>query len=121
LITPEIERLIVSIIQSKSVQLRSPILAINAVEDHIHVAVSIALSVSVADWVKHAKGVSAYEVNATYPDLPTRFGWQKSYSVLTFGVKQLPLVKNYIEKQKEHHRLQTLQPYLEQTQEENET
>ena len=96
LITPDIEPLIISTIQHKSKDLRSPIFAVNAVEDHMHVAVSIALSVAVSDWVKQAKGVSAYEVNSAYPDLPARFGWQRSYGVLTFGAKQLSLVQQYI-------------------------
>jgi putative transposase len=115
LISSDIEPLIITTIRNKSKELRSTIHAINAVEDHIHVAVSIALSVAVSDWVKQAKGVSAYEVNSTYPDLPTRFGWQKSYGVLTFGAKQLSLVQQYIEKQKQHHQSGTLEAYLERT------
>lgn len=117
-IAAEIERIVFMAIQNKSDQLHSPIHALNAVEDHVHVAVSISLSVSVANWVKQVKGVSAFEVNTTYPDLPSRFAWQKGYGILTFGAKQLPFVKQYIERQKEHHRSQTIETYLERTEDE---
>lgn len=112
-ITADLERIGLRAIQNKSDQLHSPIHALNAVEDHVHVAVSIALSVSIANWVKQVKGVSAFEVNTTYPDLPSRFGWQKGYGILRFGAKQLPFVKQYIGRQKEHHRSQMIEPYLE--------
>ena len=114
LITPEVERIIIPTIRRKSADLQSPIFAINGTIDHIHVAVSIATAIAVARWVKEVKGVSAYTVNTTYPDLNPRFYWQKGYGVHTFGAKVLPFVTDYIEQQKEHHRDNTAEDYLEQ-------
>ena len=113
LITPQIEPIVIAAIRRKSETLRSPVLAINTVADHIHIAVSITLTVSVADWVKHVKGVSAYEVNNTFPDMPSRFSWQSGYSVLTFGEQGRKEVLGYIERQKEHHRENSLMASLE--------
>ena len=114
LITPEIETLIVSSIMQKSVQLDSPIQAINGVADHIHVAVSISTNLAVAEWVRHIKGISSHDINALFPQLPTPFRWQQGYGVLAFGAKMLPFVADYIARQKEHHRDNMLEMYLEQ-------
>ena len=113
LITPEIERRIFARIIRKSMALNSPVHAINGVADHIHVAVSISTSLSVADWVKNVKGVSSHEVNATFNDLPTQFRWQSGYSVRTFAASALPVICEYIARQKEHHREHTLIERLE--------
>jgi putative transposase len=114
-ISPEIEAVITAAIQRKSEALRSPIQALNTATDHVHVAVSISTSLAVSEWVKQVKGLSAYEVNAAFPALPAIFRWQRSYGVLTFGAKQLPLVVDYIRRQKEHHAHNQIIHYLEHT------
>ncbi len=113
LITPEIESVVIATISRKSTSLNSPILAINGVADHIHVAVSISTSLAVSDWVKHVKGISAREVNMVFPQLSTHFRWQQGYGILTFGAKNLSFVTDYIGRQKEHHSNNTLEAYLE--------
>ena len=110
----EVEALVYDTIRRKSESLKSPILAINGTADHIHVAVSLSLTVSVAVWAKQVKGTSAREVNAAFPDQLSHFHWQASYGVLTLGAKYLPELITYIERQKEHHTQNTLEPYLEQ-------
>jgi putative transposase len=66
---------------------------------------------------KNVKGYSTHEVNAMFPELPTRFSWQTGYGVLTFGAKALPFVSDYIARQKEHHQDNALDLYLEQMEE----
>jgi putative transposase len=117
LLMPKIEVVAISAIVRKSTELESPVLAINGVPDHVHVAVSISTKLAVAEWVKSVKGYSAHEVNAIFPDLSTRFSWQIGYGVLTFGTKALPFVSEYIACQKEHHRDSTLDLFLERTEE----
>ncbi|MDQ7028229.1 MAG: hypothetical protein Q9P44_22010 [Anaerolineae bacterium] len=41
--------------------------------------------------------------------LDTTFGWRRGYSVLTFGKRNQPFVVRYIEKQKEHHQINTVE------------
>ncbi len=115
LITPEIESFIISTIERKSTEMNSPILALNSVADHIHVAVSISTSVAASQWIKQIKGVSAHDVNIEFPHLSTHFRWQQGYDVLTFGAKNLPFVTDYIARQKEHHNNNTFETYLERT------
>ena len=113
-ITASVEQTIVQAATEKSEALECPVQAINSVADHVHVAVSIPPKVAVAEWVRNIKGITAHEINTMFPDLETRFRWQRSYGVLTFGAKMLPTVTDYIERQKEHHAANTLEAYLEQ-------
>ena len=113
-ITPKIEQLIFDTIREKSHTLDSSVLAINTVTDHLHIAACIPPKYSIAEWVKQVKGVSTRDINAQFPDLETSFAWQQSYGVLTFGAKNLNFVVAYVERQKEHHANETLEPYLEQ-------
>lgn len=111
LLRPETENIVLKTIQDVSLENRSPIIALNGCENHIHVAVQINLSVAVSEWVKRVKGASARAVNRDTEESETRF----RYGVLTFGEKHRPVVVAYIERQKEHHKQNTLVSYLERT------
>ncbi len=115
LITSAVEEVIFEIIQVKSVELKCPVLAINGIPDHIHVAVYIPPRLAAAEWMRHVKGVSSHEINVSFPNAPTHFRWQKHYGLLTFGVKNLKYVVDYIARQKEHHANNTTIDYLERT------
>ncbi len=97
------EGIIFAAIRQKSDELGCPIVALNGVEDHIHVAVKIAPSVAVANWVSQVKGASAHTVNRAQSTDSDRFHWQEGYGVLTFGVRNLDTVVGYIARQKEQH------------------
>lgn len=112
-ISPAIEKIIVETVEQKSTELKCPIYAINSVEDHIHVGVTIPPSQSIWEWARDVKGLSAHLVNQEFPNLEEIFKWQRGYSVLTFGQKTLPFVVKYIENQKENHQSGTTEPYLE--------
>jgi putative transposase len=57
LLMPKIEVVAISAIMRKSTELESPVLAINGVPDHVHVAVSISTKLAVAEWVKTSKAI----------------------------------------------------------------
>lgn len=113
IITQQIEPVLFQTIRGKSEQLASPIHAINAAFDHIHIAVEIAPKIAVSEWVRQIKAVSARIINRDFPNLETSFYWQNSYSARTFGKKTLPFVIRYIENQKQHHNDGDLEAYLE--------
>jgi REP element-mobilizing transposase RayT len=98
----------------QSVELDSPILAVNGIPDHVHLAVNIHPRLSVADWVKKLKGATSFLINQRKM-LPQHFAWQESYGVLTFGQRQLPFIVAYINRQKEHHQTGTTHITLEKT------
>lgn len=73
-IAPQIERVIFDSIRTKAQELETPILALNGVADHIHIAACIPPKLSVGEWVKRMKGTSSREVNVHFPNLETAFG-----------------------------------------------
>jgi putative transposase len=114
IITRSIEAILFDAIQAKSAELRSAILAVNGVDDHVHVAVNIPPSVAVSAWVGGVKGASSFAMNSGAGENAARFRWQESYGVLTFGARNLDMVLDYIARQKDHHANGTLERYLEQ-------
>ena len=114
LMTPAIEAIVVQIIRAKSCDLGCEVLAINAVPDHLHVALALTPAIAAARWVKMVKGTSSHAVNSLYPNAAVRFQSQEGYGALTFGAKQIPYVMRYIECQKEHHAEGKTEAYLEQ-------
>lgn len=113
-LTTEVEAIAFTAIQRKSRELKSTIYALNAAYDHVRVAVTIPPSIAIAEWVRSTKGLSAREINGHFPEIDPHFHWQKGYSVHSLGQKALPFVVKYVQRQKEHHAINTLVPYLEQ-------
>jgi putative transposase len=114
-ITSKNKGLIFSIIRNKTAELGGQVLAVNAVADHVHVAVSIPPKVAVAQWAKRVKGVSAFEINNQFSESLEPFRWQEGYGVLTFGEKNINTVVEYINRQQEHHANYKLIDWLEKT------
>jgi REP element-mobilizing transposase RayT len=115
LITSENESLIFNTVQGKTAELGGQVLAVNAVADHVRVAVSIPPKVAVAQRVKGVKGVSASEINNQFPNPLEPFRWQEGYGVLTFGTRNVKAIVEYINREKEHHANHDLIAGLEQT------
>jgi putative transposase len=116
LIQAQMENSLFSVIRLKTMELHSQnrILAINAMPDHIHVAVMLYPNVTISHWIKRVKGASSHAMNTEYPHAETHFRWQRGYSVHTFGAKNSSFVISYIQNQKQHHAANTIEPYLEE-------
>lgn len=115
IITTAVEKVVFEAIIAKSRAMGGTVHAVNGVADHVHVAVSFPPNIAGAEWLRNVKGLSAHNVNDLFPNMDSRFGWQKGYGLLTFGKRNLADVVAYIENQKSHHALNSLQNYLEQT------
>jgi putative transposase len=87
---------------------------VGIVEDHMHVAVSVPPAVAVSEVVKRLKGASSHAVNqaCAFED-DRRFRWQSEYGAITFGERSLPMVVEYLQKQREHHANSTTLPQFE--------
>ena len=112
IISPAVEQIIYASTEKKSLEMGCNVLAINGVEDHIHVAVNIPPAIAVSKWVGAAKGASSHAVNAAL-ESSEHFQWQEGYGVLSFGEKNLEQVKEYIANQKERHQSNNLNSHLE--------
>jgi REP element-mobilizing transposase RayT len=75
---------------------------INGVADHIHLVIKTNSTVSIAQLVKKAKGVSSRFVNTCFmPDY--HFKWSPGYGGFTISRWDLPKIINNVKKQKSHH------------------
>ncbi|GIK66215.1 MAG: transposase [Chloroflexota bacterium] len=114
LIAPRLEPIIFDAIATKVHEFDSRLLGINAVEDHVHVALMIPPGVAPAELIGQTKGLSSHAVNLAIEG-KERFRWQEGYGILTFGEKNLDFVLRYIADQKTHHASGKIQPRLELT------
>ena len=75
---------------------------IGGTQDHVHMAVSVPVTVLISDWIGELKGASAHYINHVIASQKI-LEWQAGYGVVSFGTKDLPWVLDYVRHQQEHH------------------
>ena len=81
-------------------------LAVNGVEDHLHIFLDYNGRELIEDLVREIKKSS----NAYIRDnnlCPYKFEWQSGYGVFSHGYREKGIIIDYIKNQEEHHRKQT--------------
>ena len=101
-ILPIIEYKLHSYIAKKAINLSGIIYAINGIDDHIHLAVSIPPSIAISKFIGQIKAVSSTKLNQSGL-IYYKFRWQSSYSIFTFRESELAGIVRYIKRQKKHH------------------
>jgi putative transposase len=86
---------------------------VNGTENHVHVVVSIAPTVNIAELAGQMKGSSSHEANKQFGEGGKVLFWQDGYGVVSFGTGDLEWVKAYVRNQKEHHARGTIHDRLE--------
>jgi len=81
---------------------------VGGVADHVHLAVRLSRTLSVADLVKEIKTASSKWLKTQDPTL-TDFSWQQGYGVFSVGMSQKETLLHYIDNQEEHHQTRTFQ------------
>lgn len=102
LLTPEIEAEIYPYMASIFKAMKSPALIINGTSDHIHTLFSLARVVTIADLVEEVKTESSKWIKTKGREF-RNFHWQSGYGAFSIGQSQVPTVRRYIKRQKEHH------------------
>ncbi len=115
LLVPEIRALVYREIIAKGKENLCPVVAIGGTDDHVHVVVQFATTVSISKLVKDMKGASSHLANHRETGVPGTFKWQGTYGVFPIEPDSLPRVIHYVERQEEHHRDDSVDPRLEQT------
>jgi len=87
----------------KSTALRCHPHAINGMEDHIHVAISIPPKHKISKIIGQLKGASSRYINREL-EPNNYFAWQAGYGVISISQSNLPKAIHYINQQKTHHR-----------------
>jgi putative transposase len=101
LMTRELEPHVHRYLMSKGSELGAIMLALNGIENHLHVVVALPPRISPADFVKRLKGSSSRFVTRQF-DIP--FGWQEGYGVFSISEGDVEAVVAYVRAQKERHR-----------------
>ena len=81
---------------------------VGGVADHVHLAVRLSRTLSVADLVKEVKTASNKWLKEQDPTF-TGFHWQHGYGAFSVGMSQKETLLHYIDTQEEHHRTRTFQ------------
>jgi putative transposase len=102
--------LLLEVLCEKCRMLHCQVHALNAVEDHVHVALEIPPSRAVSDAVGRIKGAASHALNQTQPD---SMYWQDGYGAVTFRKGELAKVCEYVATQQGRHRLGRLSKVLE--------
>ena len=103
---------IFSLIRMKADELGCELLAVGAVEDHIHILVSVSPKTTIPELVKHLKGTTSHLINHELnPETP--FKWQGGYGAFSVSKANLAKTKAYVENQKQHHADGTVVAYYE--------
>lgn len=75
---------------------------IGGVEDHVHLLVRWRPDDSISNLLRNIKTRSSRWIHETRTDLKS-FAWQEGYSVFSVSKSQEQVVRNYIQRQVEHH------------------
>ena len=77
-------------------------LAINSIEDHVHILFRISRTRSMSEVAEKVKGSSSKWIKLCYPHLDN-FYWQRGYGAFSVCEYHVNKIKNYIAKQEKHH------------------
>jgi putative transposase len=89
-------------------ELKSPSLAIDGTNDHIHILLSLARVMTIADLVEEVKTGSSKWIKTKGREFRS-FHWQKGYGAFSIGQSNVEATRRYIRNQKQRHSRVTFQ------------
>jgi REP element-mobilizing transposase RayT len=81
---------------------------VGGVEDHVHLAIGLSRTITIAKLVEQIKTSSSKFLKTDVPN----FAWQRGYGVFSVNPSDLPALKQYMATQEQHHQKQTFQDEL---------
>jgi REP element-mobilizing transposase RayT len=84
---------------------------VGGVADHVHLAVRLARTVTVAKLVEKLKTTSSAWLKHQSPSLAA-FAWQRGYGAFSVGPADLEALRHYLDTQEDHHRTRSYQDEL---------
>jgi len=105
LITPEIEPKLYGYIHGIVENNGSKLIIGNGTANHVHLLVSLGKKIDIPELIGDIKRDSSSWMKKQDANFHN-FYWQKGYGAFSIGQSQVPMVINYIKRQKEHHKQQ---------------
>ena len=84
------------------------LIAINGTPEHVHLLIRVSKSVADQVFIRDLKGDSSRWMNIEFKNMP-HFSWQDGYGWFSVSPRDVGVVVEYIQNQKEHHRKVTFQ------------
>ncbi len=81
---------------------------INGTENHLHILTTMSKNLSLAKFVEEIKRNSSRWIK-NKGEHYLFFAWQGGYAAYSVSQSKVAVVEKYIEKQKEHHKIETFQ------------
>jgi REP element-mobilizing transposase RayT len=103
LITPNCESRLYDYIGGTIRGLGGICLELNGTEDHIHLLAKLRPDKALSDVLRELKANASGWMHDVFPEL-RKFSWQRGYGAFTVSHSNLAQIRNYISRQKEHHR-----------------
>ncbi len=104
LITPDIEHLVIEAVKHQFIKIKCPVDIVNGDEKHLHALFLLHPNKSIAQVMKQVKGASSSHISNEYL---SEFAWQVGYGAFSVSESKVNTIRNYIRKQKEHHKTET--------------
>ena len=82
------------------------LLAINGMQDHIHILIGLKPTVALSNVVRDIKANSSKFINEQR-FIAGKFEWQQGFGAFSYSHSQIPVIAKYIENQEEHHKRQS--------------
>jgi len=81
--------------------LNASVLALNGVDDHVHLLVDMPAALSTAEFLTKLKANSSRWFRKLFPKVD--FRWQRGYGAFSVSPSKLEEVRGYIDRQEAHH------------------
>jgi len=81
--------------------LNTTALALNGVDDHVHILVDLPAALSTAEFLTKLKANSSRWFRSLFPKVD--FRWQRGYGAFSVSPSKLEEVRGYIDRQAAHH------------------
>ena len=120
LLTGEVEEQAYALIRQQCTTLDAKVIAIGGVENHVHLLVSLPVTLNIVDFIKPVKGVSSRVLNETFGRPAWSFKWQGRYGAITVCPSHVGLIRGYVGGQKRRHADGTLWASCEKTETDDE-
>ena len=105
-IIPDIEKQIHELIKKQFIDTGCYVKEINGTANHIHVIFLLNPQKTISEIFKQIKGAVSYEINSRNL-IKNKFLWQVGYGAFSVSKSKVNEIKNYIKKQKQHHKKMT--------------
>ncbi len=81
---------------------------IGGVDDHVHLAIQLSRTITIASLIEELKTASSRWLKIQSPELSS-FAWQRGYGVFSVGHSDFDALVLYIDNQELHHKSRTFQ------------